>query len=250
MIKSLAAANTPFHKPRFLLLAIVTFLASGMNHGHSGPPEEKRCSSTTLSARSCVCSGASCRTYRSRHFLMHTDLSEEEALKQLDSLESVLQFATKYWRRPSPGLIECYVADDVSAWPDAALPHRLARVSIVHIGGATVAVPCELQGSESRRAMFYARAGEGIAEHESIHAYCLQAFGATGPTWYKEGMAEVGGRCGNDAAGVSCPPSYVDYFNVTPKRTVREIVNQGASTAGISRTLPQIRESSSADLVD
>ncbi len=180
------------------------------------------------------------RQYRSQHFLLNTDLPDDQARVQLAKLESVVGFATDYWKRPSPGLIECYVADRVSSWPDAALPHPLARISMVHIGGATVTVANGADRKSTQRALFFARAGEGIAEHESVHAYCLQAFGATGPTWYKEGMAEVGCYCGQLTHAVGVPPSYVDYFRATPRRTIREIVSQGVSTADISQSLREI----------
>ena len=224
----------------FRLLAFASLTCWTAETTRSAPPAGHRGAASKLVASADGCNGAVLRQYRSQHFLLHTDLSDLQARAQLASLESIVQFATEYWSRPSPGIIECYVADKVSSWPDAALPHPLARISMVHIGGATVTVADSSERSKTQRALFFARAGEGIAEHESVHAYCLQAFGTTGPTWYKEGMAEVGCRCSLGTPEVCVPASCVEYFQATPRRTIREIVSQGKSTSDISRSLREM----------
>ena len=248
MIKRRTSVEAPTLKSYFLFLtAISSIVLCGGGVARSAP----HAGAQKQTGRMLVSVGGRDselqRRFRSQHFLLHTDLPEGQALAQLARLESVVKFATEYWRKPSPGIIECYVVDNVSAWPDVALPHRLARVSMIHIGGATVTVPGNSQRSQPQRALFFARAGEGIAEHESVHAYCLQAFGATGPTWYKEGMAEVGCQFGNSSRGVRSPQSYVDYFHDVPRRTIRDIVNQGESTSGISRSLRGIADEQNSE---
>lgn len=232
------ARATAFSK--ILVLTIACLAAWSLDSAQAASPKRACGAAPKLVASASGCNGAVLRQYRSQHFLLNTDLSDDQARAQLASLESVVGFATDYWKRPSPGVIECYVADNVEAWPDAALPHPLARISMTHIGGATVTVPGGRSRKSRQRALFFARAGEGIAEHESVHAYCLQAFGSTGPTWYKEGMAELGCYCGQETNGVCVPPSDVEYFRNSPPRTIREIVGQGTSTADISRSLREI----------
>lgn len=51
--------------------------------------------------------------YRSQNFLLHTDLSAEDAKELLTRLETMLGLINKYWAKPSSGLIECYVAKDL-----------------------------------------------------------------------------------------------------------------------------------------
>lgn len=225
---------------KIFILTIASMTAWELDSAQAESPQSHRKAAPKLVASAAGCNGAVLRRYRSKHFLLNTDLADDQAREQLAKLESVVGFATEYWKRPSPGVIECYVADNVEDWPDAALPHPLARISMTHIGGATVTVPNGRGRGSRQRALFFARYGEGIAEHESVHAYCLQAFGSTGPTWYKEGMAELGCYCGQDTHGVRVPLSYIDYFRVSPSRTIREIVRQGTSTADISRSLREI----------
>ena len=66
--------------------------------------------------------------YRSRHFLMHTDLPPEEANELLGRLETMLTLISDYWGRPPSGVIECYVVRNLDQWPPASMaPEGRAR---------------------------------------------------------------------------------------------------------------------------
>ena len=208
----------------------------------AAPPEARADALIRRLPPLCETADGATRRYRSRNFLLHTDLPDAQAIDQLTRMESVLRFAEQYWRKPCPGVIECYVAKDVSRWLDGELPDQSARLSIEHIGGATISIPSRNRRSGPTRAVFCARADQQIAEHETIHAYCLQTFGTTGPTWYNEGMAEVARHRRGDDRGVVCPADYVDFFRKSEHRSIRDIVAQGNSTAQISRSLKNAAE--------
>ncbi|MCA9258674.1 MAG: hypothetical protein KDA61_05725 [Planctomycetales bacterium] len=180
------------------------------------------------------------KTYRSRHVLLHTDVGDEPASELLKRLEATLGYASRYWRRPAKGMLECYVAKHVDAWPADALPHPLARLAISRIGGVTTTLPGLNRAKGSARPICYARAEDGIPEHEIVHAYCLASFGRCGPTWYKEGMAELARLGGDRRPDVRCPAEYIEFFRTQPPRTIASIVHQGETTAGISRSLREV----------
>ena len=62
-------------------------------------------------------------------------------------------------------------------------------------------------------ATVYSYADIGIAQHESVHAYCGQTFGQTGPTWYAEGMAEMGQYWDKESRAVNVPDVVPEYFH-------------------------------------
>src|SRR5579862_6198282 len=71
------------------------------------------------------------------HFLLHTDLSDEEAEELLDRLETMLELISRYWGRNCSGVIEMFVVKDLSKWPDGAIPQEgLASIR----GGAGITV--------------------------------------------------------------------------------------------------------------
>ena len=45
----------------------------------------------------------------------------------LTDLSSMLGLISKYWGRPSAGVIECYVAKDLANWPDDSMLPRQSR---------------------------------------------------------------------------------------------------------------------------
>ena len=58
--------------------------------------------------------------------------------------------------------------------------------------------------------------------HESVHGYCCQAFGRTGPQWYAEGAAEMGNYWVDGERGVNAYPWVIKYLRgETPKRLDR-----------------------------
>ena len=59
--------------------------------------------------------------YRSKNFLIHTDLPAEEARDLLERLEKMLVIISTYWASPNRSVIECYVVKDLANWPAGSL---------------------------------------------------------------------------------------------------------------------------------
>ncbi|MBI3467997.1 MAG: hypothetical protein HY000_33740 [Planctomycetes bacterium] len=177
--------------------------------------------------------------YQSRHLLVHTDLPEAEAQKLLVRLEATLTAISDYWQSPLRGMIECYVIADIDHWCDAnALPKNVSLM-IRSIGGATD-VRRESSGKQSAfLATVYAVARPGVPEHEVVHAYCIQTFGAMGPDWYKEGMAQMSHIRREGERGVACAPEVLACFRDRPRRTVQQIVSAGTFTSRIGKSLEE-----------
>lgn len=163
--------------------------------------------------------------YRSPHFLLHTDLPAKEAKDLLDRLETMLGLISKYWGRPSAGVIECYVAKDLANWPGDSLDPR-GRAKIAEGAGVTHTETLML-GTQTvaAKSVVYACAERGTAQHEAVHAYCGQTFGTTGPVWYSEGMAEMGQYWKQNDSAVNCHPIVVKYLRTTEIKSLNEIVN-------------------------
>ena len=184
--------------------------------------------------------------YRSPRLLVHTDLPREEAERLLVRLEATLDVVARYWGgRPLREPIECYVVADLESWSEASLPHPVVRVLIGGVGGATLG-RTEGQGRQAHcDAKVYASAEPGVAEHEIVHAYCLHAFGATGPDWYKEGMAEMAQYRG--AAGeVRCPPEVIDYLHGHAPLALANVVDSGQFTGAVNDSINKVVERSAA----
>ena len=128
---------------------------------------------------------------RSEHFLVHTDLPPAATELLIERLEKTLAIAIDYWRLPTEGIIECYVVDKLDNWPDESLPHPIARLVVKRIGGITLIERPKGNQAVQQRVLLLAASREGLAEHEVVHAYCASAFGRTGPTWYREGIAQL-----------------------------------------------------------
>lgn len=152
-------------------------------------------------------------------------------------LEVTLQFASKYWGREPRGQIDCYVVDDLDNWSDAELPHRLARVIIFGVGGATVPKSVVTGNRIRNLPTVFASSKPGVAEHEVIHAYCTQTFGSTGPEWYKEGMAEMVVRRCTRKSGVKCSREHFTTLQAGKRMTVQEILAVGGTGRRISVAL-------------
>lgn len=144
-------------------------------------------------------------------------------------LEKTLKYAGKYWGRTPRGQIECYVVDDLKNWTDAELPHRLARIIVGGVGGATI--PRSVGTGKRTRNMptVFASSLPGVAEHELVHAYCTQTFGSTGPNWYKEGMAEMVVRKCTRKTGIVCTAAQIESLRGGRRSTVREVLSSGST---------------------
>jgi hypothetical protein len=167
--------------------------------------------------------------YESKHFLLHTDMSPKEAQDLLNKLETMISMISKYWGRPPAGVIECNVVRDLSRWPPGRLdPEGVAKIQ--QEAGVTLTQTLSLGGQTvAAKAVVYAIAKPGVAQHEAVHAYCGQSFGTCGPLWYAEGMAELGQywRAGERAseASVQIHPIVLQYLQTSPPQSLNDIVN-------------------------
>ncbi len=172
--------------------------------------------------------------YHSAHFLVHTDLSAKDARALLGRLEIMLGLISKYWNHPPVGVIECYVVEDLSRWPEGSLDPD-GRAKIAEKAGVTK-VESLSQGNRlvAAKAVVYAAIEHGNPQHEAVHAYCGQAFGTTGPLWYSEGMAEMGQYWVQNDPAVHCHPYVVEYIRASPIKPLSEILSDRIGTTGDS----------------
>lgn len=170
------------------------------------------------------------RDYTSRNFLVHTDLPAAEAEDLLKRLETMLRLISQYWNKPNRKTIEMYVIQDLAGWP----VDRLDPIGVDKIRsreGITLSVTQSIGGQAvDADSIVYAYADRGIPLHEAVHAYCALNFGRTGPTWYAEGMAEMGHYWRDKDPGVHCLPEVVEYLKSLPPKPLTEITRAGDVT--------------------
>jgi len=164
--------------------------------------------------------------YRSQHFYVHTDISAAEAKDLLERLEYMLGLISVYWQKPASGIIEMYVVKDLAIWPAGSLPDEDGRLMIKAGGGLTIS---QVLGNTGKSTV-YAKADHGTPQHEAVHAYCHQNFGTSGPTWYSEGMAEMGNYWRKNDAAVKIHEGIVAYIRKSEPKTLNEIVNGNEQT--------------------
>lgn len=166
------------------------------------------------------------RDYASAHFLVHTDLAPKEAAELLKDLETMLKLIATYWGRPPSGVIECWVASDLSAWPPDVLaamePEGIAKIR--EGAGVCLGRTVSVGNRFLSKARVYAVAKPGVPLHEAVHAYCMQTFGRAGPQWYAEGMAELGHYWIHGQKGVNAPEPVLRYLNTAPPRTLESLI--------------------------
>ena len=169
----------------------------------------------------------------SPHFRVVTDLSSDDADDLLEKLETMLGHVQGYWGRKLPKPIDMYVAESLADWP-AKYTERMqaaGKASILNGGGLTIRETIRGGGRWDSRCIVYATSERGTAQHEAVHAYCGLAFGETGPTWYSEGMAEVGQYWRkNDPAAVHAHDVVIDYLRSTEPKPLEELVASGQRT--------------------
>jgi len=165
------------------------------------------------------------RDLRSAHFLLHTDISDRNAKILLDTLETMIALVSQYYGRLPKGIIECYVVRDLASWPPGTIPPEgIAKIS--EPAGVTLSVSV----GNVTRAVAYSCDKHGVVKHECIHAYCSQTFGSTGPTWYAEGMAEMGQYWKKNQPAVDIDPVAIDYLRNSPPKKMLDIVAAGQIT--------------------
>lgn len=173
-------------------------------------------------------------TEQSRNFRIVTDLSADETKELLQRLETMLVSVSGYWGRRLPKPIDMYVAKNVSEWPDEVIG-KMSPDGVLSIrsgGGLTITQTASLGGRKvDSRSVVYAVANRGTPQHEAVHAYCGLAFGATGPVWYAEGMAEVGNYWQtDDPAGVHARQEIIDYLRNSEPKSLQEAVSANQVT--------------------
>ncbi len=161
------------------------------------------------------------RDVRSRHFLLHTDLSPGEADEYLERLETMLVPVCTYWGQPLRGVIECFVIRHLDQFPLAAtVPAAIEGLKTA--GGATL-MQNELEGKRHvAKSVVYSRARLEVLQHEAIHAYCYQTFGRIGPVWYSEGMAEMGHYWNEGDTAVCADQREIDFLRNNPPKSLTE----------------------------
>ncbi|WP_145053972.1 hypothetical protein [Lignipirellula cremea] len=165
------------------------------------------------------------RDVRSRNFLLHTDLSDRESQILLDKLETMITLVSGYFNAPPGGLIECYVVQDLTKWPANSLDAGgAAKIQ----AGEGVTMSRSL--GRTRRSIVYSCDKHTVVQHEAIHAYCFLTFGSTGPTWYSEGVAELGAYWKRGNLAVNIDPVVIDYLKNAPPKGLLEIVAAGQIT--------------------
>jgi hypothetical protein len=176
------------------------------------------------------------RNYASDNFLVHTDLPEEEAEDLMERLENMLRLISTYWAKPNARTIEMFVVKDINVWPQGAIPQE----GLDHItggGGVTISQTMSrtngLTGEKAiiaAEAVVYAVADRGTPQHEAVHAYCAQTFGRVGPTWYAEGMAEMGQYWKEKDPSVNCHDVVLKYLKSQQPKGLTEITSQNQRT--------------------
>jgi hypothetical protein len=148
----------------------------------------------------------------------------------------MLKLISTYWGRPNARTIEMYVVKDLNVWPQGAISGE-GLDSITAGGGITVSRTLEranvVTGQKSivaAESVVYAVADRGTPQHEAVHAYCAQTFGRTGPTWYAEGMAEMGQYWQDKDSSVNCHEIVVEYLKSEPPKELTEITAAGQQT--------------------
>lgn len=170
--------------------------------------------------------------YTSRNFLLRTDYSAEEAKELLERLETMLLQVGRYWGKPNAQIIEMYVIKELKNWPDGSIPPA-ALESVSSGGGLTLSVTRSAVDRSTgkktahlgTKSVVYAVADRGTPLHEAVHAYCSQTFGTTGPTWFSEGIAELGNYWRDKDNSVHLYPVVLEYLQQTEPVALTEIVD-------------------------
>jgi hypothetical protein len=141
----------------------------------------------------------------------------------------------KYYGKPNSQVIEMNVVYDVQRWPVGSIPDA-ALNSIRNEAGITLsATLSQSDGLGEKQIMaaksiVWAVSERGVPQHEAVHAYCHQNFGRTGPTWYSEGMAELGQYWRDKNDGIRIHDEVMKYLKQSAPKGVLEITAAGQKT--------------------
>ena len=165
------------------------------------------------------------RLERSAHFALHTDISDRQAKVLLAKLETMYDLVSGYYRARPRGTIECFVIRDLAKWAGEPIPPD-GQAKILEGAGVTISSVTR----NKARSIVYSSDNQGIAQHEAVHAFCVQTFGSTGPTWYSEGMAEMGQYWKKGNLAVDISPYVAQYLTTAKPKKLKEIVALGQKT--------------------
>ncbi len=160
------------------------------------------------------------RVERSKNFLLQTDISDRRAQILLAKLETMVELIGAYYRSPPKQLIECYVIEDLDRWPANQFDEDVRTVISAREGFTVTAI----RGND-RKSIVYSHADDTIVQHEAVHAYCAQTFGATGPYWYAEGMAELGKYWKPDVRHVTVHSAVIEYLRVGEPMALERLIS-------------------------
>jgi hypothetical protein len=199
-----------------VVVALLGFIVAEHAHemhaqtpGKSEAPERKVCA---------------VRDIRSGHFLIHTDLSRDEADGFVAQLEPVLGQISAYWGQPMRGVVECHVIRNFETFPLATIAPDGAH-GVKTFGGVTM-MQCHREGKRQvAKSVVYASAWLGAIQHEVVHAYCYQTFGRIGPVWYSEGMAEMGHYWQAGDSAVHADSREIEFLRGNPPTSLAEIMS-------------------------
>ncbi|MBI1347513.1 hypothetical protein GC163_14635 [bacterium] len=176
------------------------------------------------------------REYTSRNFVVRTDLTPDETKDLLERLETMITQVGRYWGKPNAQIIEMYVVKKPDVWPEGFFPPE-AWQSILSGGGLTMSQTTvsvdRFAGTKTllnAKSIVYAVADRGTPQHEAVHAYCVQTFGTSGPTWFAEGIAELGNYWRDKDVSVQIHPGVMEYLQNTEPVPLTEIVDLRQTT--------------------
>ncbi|NNJ26422.1 hypothetical protein [Alienimonas chondri] len=180
--------------------------------------------------------GKDLNQYRSRSVILTTDLDEEKAEALLIELETMLDLVGKFFGAPLRKPIPLLVWKDTAKWQGVPLPPE-AQAKMREGGGITLGQTMGLTNvytGQTRRtdsmATAYASSKRGTPLHESVHAYCMLTFGATGPVWFGEGLAELGSYFRKGDMSVRVSRGVMQHLQTAERQTLREILDPNAIT--------------------
>lgn len=218
-----------------LVIGVVSStLASSTVEAQSGA-KEKGTGKPKASARTKEPPAAGIHEYSSKNFVLRTDMAADEARELLQRLETMLVLVGRYFGKPNSQIIEMNVVKDQAKWPPGSIDPD-AQNSIETGGGITLSVTqFRSVGNGTRQAVaaksvVWAVADRGTPQHEAVHAYCHQTFGRTGPTWYSEGMAELGQYWKEKEDAVNIHDVVLTYLKSQEPKELTEIVAAGQQT--------------------
>ncbi len=165
-------------------------------------------------------------TLRSRNLVVHTDLPAADAQAMMAEVEVMYRLLEQYFAQRCRGPIQCYLVNDLDGWPQGTFP-PVALVKLQARAGVTLTTTAfsgnKIKGAES---IVYSNAALDTFKHECVHAFCGQSFGRTGPTWYSEGVAELGSYWKDGRTDVTASPVVIDYLSKSSPRELLEIVHE------------------------